>query len=96
VGTGGGSGGDVWVYMAGPMTAPVVVPFEGNLWDHAPPTTVVSGDVGTIPPGVDVFEYGLPSGADGGGPLQAVGGTLDTAGAMIASVPCPTGRAPGP
>jgi hypothetical protein len=91
------AGGDVYMQMRVDVPAPVVVPFEGNIWDHAPPTTDYAPDtVPTTPRGIDVLQYALPSGADGGGPPQPMGGAIDTANAKTASITCPPDRAPGP
>jgi hypothetical protein len=94
----GTTGGDVFVEMSAPEppSVPVpVVPFEGNSWDHVPPTTIVTdGGVLTVPRGLDVYVYGTRSGADGG--WQPVGGAIDTADASIASIECPDGNVPCP
>jgi hypothetical protein len=94
----GMAGGDVFMEMTKPEPPSVAVPvvsFEGNSWDHAPPTTVLTdASITTVPRGLDVYVYGSPSGADGG--LQPVGGAIDTAAASIATIPCPDGSVPGP
>jgi hypothetical protein len=91
------AGGDVFMQMRVNVPAPAVVPFEGNIWDHKPPTTDFAPDTApTYPRGIDVLEYAVPSGADGGGPPQLLGGAIDTAGATTMSIPCPPNRVAGP
>jgi hypothetical protein len=81
-----GPGSDVFIAAA--HDPAVTIPFEGNVWDHAPPTTVVA-PYNTAPPGTDVSLVGSSGVADG--PL------LDTADASTASTPpCPPGRVAGP
>jgi hypothetical protein len=91
------AGGDVYVQMRVDVPAPAVIPFEGNIWDHKPPTTAFAADTApTTPRGIDVLEYGVPSGADGGGPPQLLGGAIDTTNAKTASIPCPPNHVAGP
>jgi hypothetical protein len=81
-----GPGSDVFIAAAPDPT--VTIPFEGNVWDHAPATTVV-GPYNAAPPGTDVSLVGSSGVPDG--PL------LDTADASTASTPpCPPGRVAGP
>jgi hypothetical protein len=79
-----GQGADVFVYLMNfQVPANVVIPFEGNVWDHAPPTTAIYS---TGPArGTDVWIY----------PDHP---TLDTANATADADAgaCPAGRVPGP
>jgi hypothetical protein len=86
--SGNGPGADVYDNFATPPSAGPPIPFEGNVWDHAPPTTTA---IPAGPPqGTDLW---LPA-DDGGAPR---GPMLDVADASAASMPpCPAGRVAGP
>jgi hypothetical protein len=88
---GNGQGVDVFVDFDGVANPPVTIPFEGNTWDHTPPTTAI-----TYPnpaPGTDLWYVSNPSGT----PVVALGPTIDNANASAATTPpCPAGRVPGP
>jgi hypothetical protein len=85
----GGPGADVFLSFPVGQPASVTVPFEGNAWDHAPPTTTVAPWANAAP-GTDVYNVGDPT----AGP---VGPTLDTANATATDMPpCPAGRVAGP
>ncbi len=66
------------------------VRFEGNVWDHAPPT-VASVAPGNAAPGTDVLVDSDDAGV-------SLGATIDIADASSAAdgPPCPTGRVAGP
>jgi hypothetical protein len=83
-----GPGGDVFANVGEPAGAGVVLSFEGNTWDHAPPSTAISAAATDPASGIDLFVFG---GAGFNGP------TVDTAGADASSTPaCPAGRVAGP
>jgi hypothetical protein len=88
--TGGRAGTDVEVDVEVDQAPNVVLSFEGNVWDHAPPTAATDGArVGNLPAGVDgvdVHEYGNDA-----GPL---GATIDVADASTSAYDCPDGRVP--
>jgi hypothetical protein len=85
----GGEGADVLVTF--PVTQPpsVTVPFEGNTWDHAPPTAIVA-PWASAKAGTDV-DYSRDPDAGPAGPV------LDTANARPMNMPpCTLGRVAGP
>jgi hypothetical protein len=89
---GAGAGADV--QMEFQTQQPVVtLPFEGNVWDHVPPT-VSTGSwkpnvPGAAPPGVDIWLAGADAGL--------LGGNVDPANGTVVDVgPCPAGRVAGP
>jgi hypothetical protein len=84
LGSGGwGPGADVFIYFQNTQAPGVAVPFEGNVWDHAPPTTLVGGNPTQE---FDVWVSGEPSGTPHGP-------TVDAANSSAASSPpCPSGR----
>ncbi len=67
----------------------VAVPFEGNLWDHAPPS-VSTASWTAAPPGTDVWLAATDAGAPMGGSFDFANGTT------VATPPCPPGRVAGP
>jgi hypothetical protein len=87
---GGGPGADVFSMFYSAARPSATIPFEGNVWDHAPPT-VVGAPFPNAPQGTDVSivtdDAGVPLGA-----------TFDVADASVAAdaQPCPAGRVPGP
>jgi hypothetical protein len=82
-------GGDVYIDVRSALQPAVALPFEGNTWDHAPPTTTV-GPYTSEAVGTDVFVLA----DDAGAPFGVV---VDTADASAASTPpCPAGRVAGP
>jgi hypothetical protein len=89
-------GGDVWMDLRVPAAAPVVVPFQGNAWDHEPPTLLFENGSDTVPNGIDEMVYGTS--ADGGadGASVPVGGALDSRNATISPIACPGDSVPGP
>jgi hypothetical protein len=93
---GGYPGGDVWMDLRVPTPSAVVVPFQGNVWDHAPPTLLFANGTAPVPNGIDVMVYATP--ADGGADATSmlVGGSLDTSHATTSSLACPANSVPGP
>jgi hypothetical protein len=89
---GGGNrdeGADVLVTFPVTLPANDTVPFEGNVWDHAPPTAIVA-PLASAAPGTDVHYVRDPD----AGPA---GPTLDTANAQSPNMaPCTLGRVAGP
>jgi hypothetical protein len=83
--TSGLYGADVEVVVESNPAPSAAVPFEGNVWDHAPPTVQIDRAMNPAP-GVDVYEFGADA-----GPLAA---TLDTADASTSADPCPDGHVP--
>jgi hypothetical protein len=80
--------GDVFVLDESAMQSPVTIPFEGNVWDHAPPTTTIAPDLSPAA-GMDIAIVG-----DAGAVLTL---SLDVADATATSVPpCPVNRVAGP
>jgi hypothetical protein len=87
-------GGDLFVDVRLMQPPSVLLPFVGNVWDHAAPTTVIAGPDNAFPNGTDVYEYGDDGGADGAAqPFEA---RIDVSGASTVAYPCPSGRVPGP
>jgi hypothetical protein len=86
-----GGGADVVTDMAQPQPM-LVLPFEGNVWDHAPPTQTVGSPESAEPIGVDVFSVSM---ADAG---LAVDPTIDVGHASTTDggPPCPAGNVAGP
>jgi hypothetical protein len=85
----GGQGSDVLVTFPVTQPASVTVPFEGNVWDHAPPTAIVAPWT-TAEAGTDVDYVRDPD-------ASPVGPTLDTANAQSTNMPsCSLGRVAGP
>jgi hypothetical protein len=86
----GRAGADVELDVEVDQAPNVVLPFEGNVWDHVPSTVAIDGARhGNLPPGVngvDVHEY-----ANDAGPL---GATVDIADASTSPYDCPDGRVP--
>jgi hypothetical protein len=82
-----GPGADVYSLAYAASSPSGTIPFEGNVWDHAPPTVVKAPF--PAPQGTDV--YILTN--DAGVPL---GATFDVADASFAAdgPPCPAGRVP--
>jgi hypothetical protein len=88
-----GPGGDLILDVEYPAISSPVIPFEGNVWDHAPPRVAVLPATSQASVGLDLFEYG----ADGGAPeLQADTADASTAPDGPATPACPPGRVPGP
>ena len=87
-----GRGGDVIVHVAVPQSS-LAIPFEGNVWDHAPPTVWIGAPPDSIDPGTDLYLYG-----DLGGPdASLIGPNADYADASVVDgPPCPGGRVTGP
>jgi hypothetical protein len=80
--------GDVFVLVESALQPPVTIPFEGNVWDHAPPTMTIGSDLSPAP-GMDIAIVG-----DAGAALPL---SVDVADASAASMAvCPAGRGPGP
>jgi hypothetical protein len=80
------TGFDLFIQFSTPPPAGPPIPFEGNVWDHAPPTAIAAPDA---PAGADIFLQ-----TDGGAPPEP---RLDVADAAAASIPaCPNGRVAGP
>jgi hypothetical protein len=80
------TGFDLFIQFSTPPPAGPPIPFEGNVWDHAPPTGIAAPDA---PAGADIFLQ-----TDGGAPLEPM---VDVADAAAASIPaCPNGRVAGP
>jgi hypothetical protein len=84
-----GAGADVIMEFRTPEPV-VTVPFEGNFWDHHPPTVGTSSWVPpSTPVGTDVWLA-----ADAG---VLMGGNIDSDGATaVTPGPCPSGRVAGP
>jgi hypothetical protein len=80
----GFAGGDVFVYTLEQQQPNLIVPFEGNVWDHAPPT-LLNGAWETITNGLDLYTYA----ADGG-----TGALADYADASTGDGGCPSGMVP--
>jgi hypothetical protein len=85
-----GPGADLKFEFHNPVQPIITIPFEGNIWDHAPTTVGTSGWLTGTPPGIDVWV----ASDDAGVPL---GGKADLANATTVSTPpCPSDRATGP
>jgi hypothetical protein len=88
-----GAGADIVVDIES-ARQPIVVPFEGNVWDHNPPTTFISQTVSGYANGTDVFEWGDDGGADGS--LQPLGAAIDVSNGSTVTTLCPSGTVTGP
>jgi hypothetical protein len=93
---GGYSGGDVWMDLRLPAAEPVVVPFQGNVWDHAPPTVLFWNGSQAVPDGIDEMVYATPTDGGTDGASSLVWGALDSANATTTAFTCPGANVPGP
>jgi hypothetical protein len=84
-----GAGGDLVVQLP---ASPIVLLFEGNVWDHAPPTLWVGESQTSAPVGIDINLFGTAA-----PDAAVVGASVDLAGGSATNTPpCPMGRSSGP